>query len=128
MCGQNQECEQRGKGLGCICLRGWHGSNCTDDIDECVSNPCNNSEICVNTPGSYYCKSIQVTSTPDTSITYCDALNCSRNSKCLDDGYGNKFCRCFVGFKASISYSYKIPNKKGKHQMYHLCSLHILRP
>uniref|UniRef100_A0A7E4ZZG7 EGF-like domain-containing protein n=1 Tax=Panagrellus redivivus TaxID=6233 RepID=A0A7E4ZZG7_PANRE len=39
----------------CACEAGFQGDNCQDDIDECDDNPCNDGEMCFNSPGSYKC-------------------------------------------------------------------------
>ncbi|KAK3590313.1 hypothetical protein CHS0354_034248 [Potamilus streckersoni] len=54
-CGQGAiECDHT---KGCICSKTWTGTNCDEDIDEClVPNICNDSfKICLNTNGSYRC-------------------------------------------------------------------------
>ncbi|KAG8369724.1 hypothetical protein BUALT_Bualt14G0043600 [Buddleja alternifolia] len=64
-CYDNSFCIDAGAGVGgggyrCGCLRGYEGnpylpSGCLD-IDECKSNPCHLTGICVNTPGDYMCE------------------------------------------------------------------------
>ena len=39
----------------CICDKGWNGATCNRDVNECLSHPCLNGGLCVNTPGSYRC-------------------------------------------------------------------------
>lgn len=42
---------------GCICGRGWAGSSCDEDIDECEDpHSCPFDKICVNTIGSFTCE------------------------------------------------------------------------
>ncbi len=38
-----------------VCRAGWTGSSCTEDINECLSNPCNNGGTCENLIGRYIC-------------------------------------------------------------------------
>eukprot|EP00105_Crassostrea_gigas_P020056 XP_011438739.1 PREDICTED: D-galactoside-specific lectin [Crassostrea gigas] len=38
-----------------MCAEGWTGSLCTEDIDECSNDPCDEPSNCVNTPGSFEC-------------------------------------------------------------------------
>ncbi|KAL7865464.1 hypothetical protein SRHO_G00107110 [Serrasalmus rhombeus] len=52
-CANGGKCVQ---GHKCECLPAWTGANCTEDVDECVSNPCPKDSKCVNTRGSFTCK------------------------------------------------------------------------
>lgn len=42
---------------GCVCLSGWEGTKCDQDIDECTVSPdiCGFDKICVNVDGLYKC-------------------------------------------------------------------------
>ena len=42
----------------CLCRKGFWGTQCENDLDECASNlhHCDTSSDCVNMPGWYYCK------------------------------------------------------------------------
>ncbi|XP_055860776.1 mucin-4-like isoform X7 [Biomphalaria glabrata] len=42
---------------GCICNKGWTGTNCNNDVDECTTtlDACPGGQICINTIGSYTC-------------------------------------------------------------------------
>ena len=40
----------------CVCDKGWKGATCNRDVDECLSHPCLNGGICVNTLGSFRCE------------------------------------------------------------------------
>ena len=44
----------------CTCKAGWTGTNCTDDIDECVNSTICGDELktCANTNGSFVCNCI----------------------------------------------------------------------
>ncbi|XP_022245556.1 fibrillin-1-like, partial [Limulus polyphemus] len=52
-CHLNELCDSN----RCTCKAGFQltASGCTD-IDECRSNPCHQTAICENSPGSYYCR------------------------------------------------------------------------
>uniref|UniRef100_A0A7E4V5S2 EGF-like domain-containing protein n=1 Tax=Panagrellus redivivus TaxID=6233 RepID=A0A7E4V5S2_PANRE len=39
----------------CICRPGFYGEGCTVDIDECLDDPCEFHEICLNFEGGYFC-------------------------------------------------------------------------
>ncbi|PIN18064.1 Serine/threonine protein kinase [Handroanthus impetiginosus] len=61
-CGKNSYCVDSDTGLEgyrCNCSEGYEGNpylspGCTD-INECENKPCDEREICTNTPGSYSC-------------------------------------------------------------------------
>ncbi|XP_044887670.1 protein HEG homolog 1 isoform X1 [Mauremys mutica] len=40
----------------CKCSPAWQGEDCSEDVDECLSNPCPDFTTCNNTQGSYDCK------------------------------------------------------------------------
>lgn len=42
---------------GCVCLSGWTGENCDEDVDECTTDPfiCGSNRICKNLEGTYSC-------------------------------------------------------------------------
>ena len=44
----------------CLCLTGWTGDNCANDVDECQEHllQCDTSmyQVCVNSPGSARCE------------------------------------------------------------------------
>ena len=39
----------------CTCDQGWTGAVCDEDVNECLSFPCENGGACENNPGSYTC-------------------------------------------------------------------------
>ena len=40
----------------CVCSNGWNGTDCRDDIDECLDGGrCQENSFCVNTIGSFDC-------------------------------------------------------------------------
>ena len=44
---------------GCLCMSGWTGTKCDQDINECSgnTNPCTGqNQVCVNKLGSYECR------------------------------------------------------------------------
>ena len=36
-------------------VSGWTGKNCSEDIDECESSPCENGATCLNYDGGFNC-------------------------------------------------------------------------
>jgi len=55
-CMMGSNCVDIDNGYLCQCLPGWTGQNCSQDVDECASSPCQNGGICT-TPefNSYLC-------------------------------------------------------------------------
>lgn len=48
-------CEDTGKTHRCLCQRGYMGSYCEKEVDECLSNPCRNGATCTDYQGGYGC-------------------------------------------------------------------------
>ena len=57
-----QPCENQGTVTGntgscrCLCVSGYDGDNCENNIDNCASNPCQNGGTCTNTVDSFTCE------------------------------------------------------------------------
>jgi hypothetical protein len=43
-------------GYFCVCDPGWTGPDCAVDVDECSSDPCRNSGVCIDQLNGYYCQ------------------------------------------------------------------------
>ena len=61
-CANNCTCSEQGTDdcvstRGCVCLTGYTGASCADDVDECTETPdiCPTGTDCSNTDGSYEC-------------------------------------------------------------------------
>lgn len=54
-CGNGGVCVDRVNGFTCVCVAGFRGERCTEDIDECVSAPCRNGGNCTDCVNSYTC-------------------------------------------------------------------------
>ncbi|NXY42567.1 CUBN protein, partial [Ceuthmochares aereus] len=52
----NGQCLAIITGYFCLCNAGWTGSNCTENIDECISNPCQNGGTCTDEVNGYSCE------------------------------------------------------------------------
>ncbi|XP_048462936.1 cubilin [Rhincodon typus] len=51
----NGQCVFTISGYVCICDPGWTSTNCTENINECASNPCQNGGSCTDGVNSYSC-------------------------------------------------------------------------
>ncbi|XP_078482642.1 uncharacterized protein LOC100187250 isoform X3 [Ciona intestinalis] len=54
-CGRNGICVEALGSFSCTCSRGWTGTTCDMNINECTTNPCDPNANCQDTPGSYRC-------------------------------------------------------------------------
>ncbi|XP_040449627.1 cubilin isoform X3 [Falco naumanni] len=52
----NGQCLAMISGYFCLCNVGWTGPNCTENIDECISNPCQNGGSCTDGVNGYSCE------------------------------------------------------------------------
>ncbi|KAH0627496.1 hypothetical protein JD844_003261 [Phrynosoma platyrhinos] len=43
-------------GYNCVCDPGWTGANCTENIDDCASNPCQHGGTCTDMVNGYSCE------------------------------------------------------------------------
>ena len=91
----------------CTCAAGFTGYNCSEDIDGCDPNPCQNDAICINLlHGAFQClcNAGWTGELCDTDIDYC-ALDSSLHGPCDDTGASNcteanstYVCTCTAGF------------------------------
>ena len=42
-------------GYECVCQPAWEGDDCSEDVDECLSDPCLNDGDCSNEEGFFLC-------------------------------------------------------------------------
>ncbi|XP_078686345.1 uncharacterized protein LOC144919026 [Branchiostoma floridae x Branchiostoma belcheri] len=88
-----------------MCSRGWTGKTCQQDIDECVTNPCQHGR-CVNKDGGYNCncdtgwtgqncrQDINECTRPSAPCQHGVCLNKDGGYKCIcDSGWTGKNCQ-----------------------------------
>ncbi|CAL1534458.1 unnamed protein product, partial [Lymnaea stagnalis] len=90
---------------GCICMPGYNGSHCENNINQCLDIKCDHSEECIDRPGVdvCQCKAGYRNTTPNNTlqcqdIDECSNVslnNCSQNCTNLEGGFS---CSCFDGF------------------------------
>ncbi|XP_055332270.1 neurogenic locus notch homolog protein 1-like [Paramacrobiotus metropolitanus] len=86
----------------CSCPRGFNGTNCNQDIDECsmADNICEHKGKCRNTLGSFVCDCAKgyTGSRCEENINECAGNPCQNDGTCLDK-IGEYKCACMPGFK-----------------------------
>ncbi|KAH8849537.1 Neurogenic locus notch likerotein 1 [Schistosoma japonicum] len=110
-------CGANGK---CICRRGFTGSDCSEDINECEIEPKLCVQGCVNTFGSYYCTCYK--GYHQDHKGHCLPNKCS--PECVD-GQGecthNGSCFCHPGFRGSSCETDVDECEEGKHNCQQEC-------
>eukprot|EP00057_Strongylocentrotus_purpuratus_P004171 XP_003728170.1 PREDICTED: delta-like protein 1 [Strongylocentrotus purpuratus] len=91
-------CEQfTGKKL---CVPGWGGIECDEDIAECASSPCQQGGACINLVNSYRCECIPGTfgTLCENNHNNCTSVECQNGGTCQDQL--NDFqCTCTENFQ-----------------------------
>ncbi|XP_062605769.1 uncharacterized protein LOC134267580 [Saccostrea cucullata] len=91
---------------GCVCLPGWTGVKCDEDIDECSVDPfiCGSDRECQNLESSYVCicgEGFDINGDKCEDIDECadESLNdCPEFTFCVNTN-GNYTCECQSGFQ-----------------------------
>uniref|UniRef100_A0A665VVX8 Crumbs cell polarity complex component 2b n=1 Tax=Echeneis naucrates TaxID=173247 RepID=A0A665VVX8_ECHNA len=86
----------------CHCPDGFTGYNCTQDIDECHSNPCNGTKsYCVNGINRYSCHCPIGLGADDclSNVTTCSEDTCQNGGTCVDIPDTGHQCQCATGFQ-----------------------------
>ncbi|CAD5125204.1 DgyrCDS13445 [Dimorphilus gyrociliatus] len=89
----------------CKCKKGWSGECCDIDINECLNNQHNCSQICINTYGSFECKCkrgyfLSLANSTCLDIDECTSglHNCTANSKCNNTEGSYQCGECKKGY------------------------------
>jgi len=93
----------------CIALSGYTGAECNTNIDECLSDPCQNGGTCVDMVGGYFCR--------------CHQLQINFTSSTLDPQ--NVYQFVFSSLYIVYCY-YRLCMRIGGHQVFIVCRLHKL--
>ena len=82
-----------------ICYIHLQGTNCTEDVDECVTRPCQNGGSCTNLEGDYQCRCGDGFTGKNCQfrmgVSQCTPNPCPDNLICADNNVGGYYClRC----------------------------------
>uniref|UniRef100_A0A8C1M817 Neurogenic locus notch homolog protein 1 n=1 Tax=Cyprinus carpio TaxID=7962 RepID=A0A8C1M817_CYPCA len=89
------------------CVPGYHGVNCSDEINECLSQPCQNGGTCIDLINTYKCSCPRGTQGVHCEINIDDCTpftdpitqepKCFNKGRCVDR-VGGYHCICLAGY------------------------------
>lgn len=112
-------CVNTGDYYQCICKDGFEGSNCQDDVNDCIPQPCQNGGKCIDGVNWFLCECAPGFTGPDCKINVNDCASnpCGYGGTCLDriddfdcicsSGRSGKRCQSAFSFFSSVFF-YKV--------------------
>uniref|UniRef100_A0A6G1SNF6 Neurogenic locus Notch protein n=1 Tax=Aceria tosichella TaxID=561515 RepID=A0A6G1SNF6_9ACAR len=89
-----------GGGYQCICVNGWEGENCTENVNDCTTAACENNATCHDRVGNFYCEC-----PPGKTGLFCQFDDGCFNNPCHPNATcdtapidGKAICTCPPGF------------------------------
>ncbi|XP_039598298.1 protein jagged-2b isoform X2 [Polypterus senegalus] len=107
VCGPHGRCvSQPGGNFTCACAKGFTGTYCHENVDDCISRPCKNGGTCIDGVNSFqcFCPDGWEGVLCDLNVNDCSHNPCKNNGKCLDlvNGF---YCECQNGWKGKTCHS-----------------------
>lgn len=101
VCQNGATCTNSHGSYACICVNGWTGDDCSDNIDDCVDAACFNGATCIDGVGSFSCRC-----TPGKTGLLCHLDDACTSNPCHADAIcetspidGSFTCSCAQGYK-----------------------------
>ncbi|NXK03092.1 JAG1 protein, partial [Herpetotheres cachinnans] len=107
VCGPHGKCKsQAGGKFTCECNKGFTGTYCHENINDCESNPCKNGGTCIDGINSYkcICSDGWEGTYCETNINDCSKNPCHNGGTCRDL-VNDFFCECKNGWKGKTCHS-----------------------
>ncbi|KAL1424466.1 hypothetical protein MTO96_020250 [Rhipicephalus appendiculatus] len=93
-----QETDELGS-FHCECPRGYQGSQCAEDVDECAAHICEHDGLCRNKPGKFecFCRPGYTGTRCHIEVNECLSQPCLNGATCVD-GVNEYKCICPGGY------------------------------
>ncbi|EMP31745.1 Protein jagged-1 [Chelonia mydas] len=103
VCGPHGKCKsQAGGKFTCECNKGFTGTYCHENINDCSKNPCHNGGTCRDLVNDFFCecKNGWKGKTCHSRDSQCDEATCNNGGTCYDEGDTFK-CMCPAGWEGA---------------------------
>ncbi|RMB98662.1 hypothetical protein DUI87_24880 [Hirundo rustica rustica] len=107
VCGPHGRCiSQPGGNFTCACDRGFTGTYCHENINDCLGKPCKNGGTCIDEVDSFrcFCSSGWEGELCDTNFNDCSPNPCHNGGRCIDL-VNDFYCECKNDWKGKTCHS-----------------------
>ncbi|XP_028808987.1 protein jagged-2b [Denticeps clupeoides] len=107
VCGPHGKCvSQPGGNFSCTCEKGFTGTYCHENVNDCVSNPCKNGGTCIDGVNSFqcFCPDGWEGSLCDINVNECGRNPCKNGGHCVDL-MNDFYCDCTNSWKGKTCHS-----------------------
>ncbi|KTG32146.1 hypothetical protein cypCar_00022222 [Cyprinus carpio] len=107
VCGSRGHCiSQPGGNFTCTCELGFTGTYCHENVNDCVSNPCQNGGTCIDGISSFqcFCPDGWEGDLCNLNVNECSLSPCKNAGHCVDL-VNDFYCECANGWKGKTCHS-----------------------